>query len=62
MEKDLSTKFEPAMPGWLALFQYEVDGEVEVHAKPVIACCPAAESGESHHYSLGKAVIGANQE
>ena len=60
MDKEMTTQIVPAGPGWLALFEYEVDGELEVHAEPVIAWRLAAENGDSHHYSLGKAVIGAS--
>jgi hypothetical protein len=60
MVKDISTQLVPALPGWLALFEYEVDGEVEVHAEPVIAWSLAAENGEAHHHAVGKAVIGAS--
>ena len=60
MEENVTTQFVPASPGWLALFAHEDDGELVVHAEPVIAWCLGVENGGSHHYSFGQAVVGAN--
>ena len=60
MDENVTTQFVPADRGWLALFEYEEDGELVVHAEPVIAWCLGAENGSSHRYSFGKAVVGAN--
>ena len=57
---DISTQFVPAGPGWLALFEHQHGGELAIHAEPVIAWCLGAETGGSHRYSFGRAVIGAN--
>ena len=60
MDKEVAAQIVPAGPGWLALFEYEVEGELRVHAEPVIAWRLAAEDGDANHYALGKAVIGAS--
>jgi hypothetical protein len=57
---DVSTQFVPAGPGWIALFEHQSDGELVVHAEPVIAWCLGAENGGAHRFSFGRAVIGAN--
>jgi hypothetical protein len=57
---DVSTQFVPAGPGWMALFEHQSDGELIVHAEPVIAWCLGAENSGAHRLSFGRAVIGAN--
>jgi len=60
MEKGIAAQIVPAGPGWLALFEYEVDGELQVHAEPVIAWRFAAENGDLQHCAVGKAMVGAS--
>ena len=56
----VTTQFVPAAPGWLALFEYEEEGETLIHAEPVIAWCLGVGNDTGHHLAFGKAVVGAN--
>lgn len=59
MEKQsLAPTFVPAPPGWLALFEVEIDGALTVRAEPVIAWRLGGTSGVDTFH--GRAVVGAS--
>ena len=58
MDKPPPPQFVPAHPGWLALFEEDIDGKLVVRAEPVIAWrFGGAEDTEHAH---GQAIIGAS--
>jgi hypothetical protein len=51
--------FVPAQPGWLALFEDELEGQLVVRAEPVLAWrFPGPAAGDPEP-ALGQAVVGA---
>ena len=50
-------QFIPAHPGWLALFEDDVDGHVVIRAEPVIAW---RFGGSDDDHAHGQAVVGAS--
>jgi hypothetical protein len=58
-KQETATHFVPAEPGWLALFEHEVDGQLVVRAEPVIAWCFGPRDPDAPDVSFGRAVVGA---
>ena len=60
MDKPLSNShYVRAEPGWLALFEDRVDGELLIRAEPVIAWHFAnGNAAEQEHAGRGRAIVG----